>query len=134
MPQFGEKSRSKLETCDPRIVEIFEEVVKHIDCTVLEGRRDKETQDELFRQGKSKLQWPDSKHNVTNPDDLSKAIDAVPYPVDWNDWNRFYHFCGFVQAVAISKGYKLRSGLDWNQNYDFSDQTFNDAPHFELVD
>jgi peptidoglycan L-alanyl-D-glutamate endopeptidase CwlK len=134
MPSFGKSSRARLDTCDPRIVEIFEEVIKHIDCSILEGRRDKDTQNELFRQGKSKLQWPDSKHNVVDPSDLSKAIDCVPYPIDWNDWNRFYHFCGLVQAVALMKGYKLRSGLDWDQDYDFSDQSFNDAPHFELVD
>lgn len=134
MPNFSQRSLSKLNTCDPRLVEIFSEVVKHIDCTVLEGIRSKETQDELFRQGKSKLQWPNSKHNVTNDKALSKAVDVVPYPIDWNDWNRFYHFVGFVQAIAVSKGYKLRSGLDWDQDFNFNDQSFNDAPHFEIVD
>jgi peptidoglycan L-alanyl-D-glutamate endopeptidase CwlK len=134
MPSFGRKSRALLDTCDPRIVEIFEEVVKHVDCSVLEGRRDKETQDEYFRTGRSKLKWPNSKHNVLDPSDLSKAIDIVPYPIDWNDWNRFYHFVGFAQAIAKSKGYTLRSGLDWDQDFDFSDQNFNDAPHFEIVD
>lgn len=134
MNKFSARSKARLGTCDPRIVEIFEEVIKHVDCSVLEGRRGKESQNELYRQGKSKLQWPDSKHNVVESQGLSKAVDVVPYPIDWNDWNSFYHFVGFVQAIAISKGYKLRSGLDWNQNNDFSDQSFNDAPHFEIVE
>jgi hypothetical protein len=134
MPKFGNRSKENLSTCDPRLVEIFEEVVKHVDCSVIEGRRGKEEQNRLFHAGKSTLEWPNSKHNVVTPTDLSKASDVVPFPIDWTDWHRFYHFVGFVQAIAISKGYKIRSGLDWNQNNDFSDQSFNDAPHFELVE
>lgn len=134
MPTYGKRSRSNLDTCDVRLQEIFNEVIKHYDCSILEGRRDKETQNNLFAAKRSKLKWPDSKHNVLDPADLSKAVDVMPYPIDWNDWNRMYHFCGFVQAIAISLGYKLRSGLDWDQDLDFSDQNFNDAPHFELVD
>lgn len=133
MPSFGKASRSKLETCDPRLVEIFEEVVKHVDCTVLEGVRTKEAQNEYQRTGKSKLRWPRSKHNVLNDGDLSKAIDCVMYPIDWNDWHRHYYFVGFVKAIAASKGYTLRSGLDWDSDNDFKDQTFNDAPHFEII-
>lgn len=130
MPKFGTKSREKLNQCDSRLIEIFEEVIKHIDCSIIEGHRDQETQDEYFRTGKSRLKYPDGKHNSTP----SKAVDAIMYPIDWNDWNRHYFFVGFVLAMAKSKGYKLRSGLDWNMNNNFKDQNFNDAPHFEIVD
>jgi len=130
MPHFSEKSRAKLETCDQRIQDVMNEVIKHWDCTILEGFRDEETQNEFFRTGRSKLQFPHGKHNQTP----SRAVDVVPCPIDWNDWNRFYAFAGYVMATADQMGIKLRSGLDWDSDKDFKDQNFNDAPHFELVD
>lgn len=128
MPKFGSKSRSKLDTCDPRIREVFEEVIKTWDCTILEGHRGQKRQDELVRQGKSKVKWPQGDHNSTP----SRAVDAVPYPIDWSDWNRFYAFAGFVLGIAQAKNINLGSGLDWDGDRDFKDQSFLDAPHFFL--
>lgn len=128
MPSFGKSSAHRLATCHPKLQELFNEVVKNYDCTVLQGERTKEEQDEYFRTGKSKVQYPNSKHN-SSP---SMAVDIVPYPIDWNDWNRFYHFAGYVKGVADNLGIKIRSGIDWDGDNDFKDQTFNDAPHFEL--
>ena len=133
MPKFSKSSKMKLDTCDPRLVEIFEEVVKHVDCTILEGRRSKSQQDEYFRTGRSKLEWPNSKHNCA-PGELSKAVDAIMYPIDWNDLDRFFYFGGFVKGIAAAKGYKIRWGFDWDGDNDFNDQSFNDGPHFEVID
>lgn len=133
MPSFSRTSKAKLDTCDPRLVEIFEEVVKHVDCTVLQGERDKETQDEYYRQGTSTVQWPNSKHNCPNGE-LSRAVDVIMYPIDWNDWHRHFYFMGVVKGIAAAKGYKIRSGLDWDGDNDFKDQSFNDAPHFEIIE
>ena len=33
MPRFGKKSQEKLNTCDPRLVELFERVVEDFDCS-----------------------------------------------------------------------------------------------------
>ncbi|MHC4992700.1 MAG: M15 family metallopeptidase [Planctomycetota bacterium] len=132
MPSFSQRSQDRLNTCDPRLVEIFEEVIKHWDCTILQGVRPKEEQDEYFRTGRSKVQWPNSKHNVLNPGDKSRAVDVAPYPIDWNDTRRFDYFAGFVQGIAASKGITLRWGGDWDSDRDQSDQTFNDLPHFEI--
>lgn len=130
MPRFSSKSRDRLATCDPRIIEVFEEVVKTWDCTILEGHRPQERQDELFRQGKSKVVWPNGDHNTVP----SRAVDVVPYPIDWDDWRRFYAFAGFVLGVAQAKNIKLGSGLDWDGDRNFNDQTFHDAPHFFMKD
>lgn len=134
MPQFGNASKKRLATCDPRIVEVLEEVIKHFDCSVLEGVRSKEDQNEYYRTGRSKVMWPHSKHNVLVEGQLSRAVDVAPYPIDWNDTDRFYYFAGFVVGIAASKGIKLRFGGDWDGDRDLKDQTFNDLPHFELVD
>jgi len=128
MPSFSQRSQNRLNTCDPRLVEVLEEVIKHWDCTILQGERTKEEQDEFFRTGRSKVQWPNSKHN-SSP---SKAVDVAPYPIDWNDTRRFDYFAGFVKGIAVSKGITLRWGGDWDSDNDQSDQTFNDLPHFEI--
>ena len=128
MPSFSKRSQDRLNTCDTRLVEVLEEVIKHWDCTILQGERTKEEQDEFFRTGRSKVQWPNSKHN-SSP---SKAVDVAPYPIDWNDTRRFDYFAGFVKGIALSKGIMLRWGGDWDSDNDQSDQTFNDLPHFEI--
>jgi hypothetical protein len=60
------------------------------------------------------------------------AVDVAPYPVDWNDKERFYYFAGFVKGVASSLGISIRWGGDWNSDNNLKNQTFFDLPHFEL--
>lgn len=130
MPTFGKTSVERLATCDPRLQELFNEVIKHFDCTIACGIRSKEDQNKAVAEGKSKTPYPQSKHN-SNP---SKAVDVYPYPVDFNDVNRMRFFAGIVLGIATQKGIKVRWGGDWNQNTQLKDNSFNDLPHFELVD
>jgi peptidoglycan L-alanyl-D-glutamate endopeptidase CwlK len=129
MPYFSERSRTNLETCHTDLQRVFNVVINFYDCTILEGHRTEYDQNKYFDEGKSKLQWPDSKHNKMP----SLAVDAVPYPIDWQDKRRFYHFAGFVLGVASMMGIKLRCGIDWDGDFSFKDQSFHDYPHFELV-
>ena len=130
MPKFSNASRAALDSCDPRLKDLFLKVVQHADCSVLCGYRTEEEQNELVRTGHSKLQWPESKHNNFP----SQAVDVAPYPIDWNDTNRFYHFAGFVRGMAAERGLELRCGADWDNDFDLGDQTFMDLPHFEIVE
>lgn len=130
MTAFGKASQEKLATCDPRLQKVFNEVIKHFDCTVIEGHRGEAAQNKAFAEGKSKLKYPQGKHNKTP----SLAADVLPYPIDWNDTNRMRYFAGFVVGIAATMGIKLRWGGDWNQNTELKDNSFNDLPHFELVD
>jgi len=127
--KFGKVSKKNLSEAHPLLQEIFNEVIKVIDCSVIEGHRPKEEQNKAYEKGYSKLRWPKSKHNKTP----SLAVDVVPYPIDWNDWDRFYFLAGIVKGIAHSKGINIRWGGDWDTDNDFSDQTFHDLPHFELV-
>ena len=129
MYRFSEKSKAELRTCDRKLQEILNEVIKHFDCTVIKGYRGEAEQNEAFRNGMSKLQFPDSPHNH-HP---SYAVDVVAYPIQWKNWHKHYYFAGFVKGVAAAKGINLRSGLDWDNDNDLKDQTFMDAPHFELM-
>tara|TARA_R100000049_G_C1858139_1_gene22727 strand:- start:30 stop:380 length:351 start_codon:yes stop_codon:yes gene_type:complete len=113
-------------------VRLFQSVIEHVDCTVLEGVRSDERQAELCRQGKSKLDGvtKKSKHQV-KADGYSHAVDVAFYPIDWNDRLRWIHFGGIVIGHAHRLGIKIRWGGDWDGDGDLSDQSFNDYPHFE---
>ncbi len=130
MPRYSNKSKDRLRTCDDRLQRIFEEVIKHFDCTILCGHRGYEDQTRLYKEGKSQLSYPHSKHNQWP----AMAADVAPYPIDFNDLNRFRYFAGFVMGVAAATGIKLRSGLDWDMDTELKDNKFFDAAHFELVD
>ena len=140
MPSFGKKSRSELETAHPDLQALFNKVVDQYDCSVLQGHRTRQEQDAAFANGNSTLRWPKSKHN-TKP---SMAVDVVPYPIDWGNTgtkteqkkaiNRFYHFAGYVLATADSMNIKVRWGGDWDGDKMFTDQKFDDLPHWELLD
>ena len=128
MPYFGKRSRNNLATCDDRLQKVFNEVIKHVDCSVIEGHRSGERQDKLLKEGKTNVKFPNGRHNA-NP---SRAVDVVPYPIDWDDRERFHLFAGFVLGIAKSMGINLRWGGDWNQNFEVDDNNFDDFPHFEL--
>ena len=128
MPRFGKRSISRLKTCDQKLQELFYEVVKHFDCSIIEGNRGEERQNKAFADGKSKVKYPNGKHNQ-NP---SIAVDVAPYPIDWSDRDRFHYFGGFVLGVAKEMGMNIRWGGDWNQDTETKDNKFDDLVHFEI--
>lgn len=130
MALFSKSSLDRLDTCDPRLQATLLKVIHNFDCMVLCGHRDKTEQDTAFASGASKLKWPASKHNSTP----SKAVDVLPYPINWADTQRITYFAGYVMATALSLGVKLRWGGDWDKDTDLKDNTFDDLAHFELVD
>ena len=128
MPYFGRKSKERLNTCESNLQKVFNEVIRHVDCSVLEGHREKDRQNKLFKEGKTKVRYPDGRHN-RQP---SSAVDVTPYPVDWKDRERQTLFAGFVIGVASQMGINLRWGGDWDQDFQVVDNRFDDFPHFEL--
>ena len=128
MPKFGKRSMSKLETCHEDLQQIFYQVIKHFDCPVTEGHRGEEEQNKYFEAGKSNVKFPKGRHN-SYP---SRAIDVAPYPIDYNDLDRFYYFAGFVKGVAAMLDIPIRWGGDWNDDTQVKDTGFKDLPHFEL--
>jgi len=127
------KSKQRLATCDALLQTLFYDVGSRYRCAILEGHRGEEKQNKYFDTGKSKVQWPNGKHNKIP----SQAVDVAPLPICWdNDLKnlaRFYHFAGFVMARAMDLGIKIRGGHDWDGDRNFKDQTFDDLVHFELI-
>ena len=128
MPKFGKKSKSRLRTCDDELQSLFNEVVKYFDCSVLVGYRGRNEQNTAYESGHSQVEWPNGKHNK-NP---SVAVDVAPYPIDWDDRERFIYFGGFVKGCAFRMGIPLRWGGDWDNDTKLSDNKFDDLVHYEL--
>ena len=130
MAKFGKRSKERLTTCDKRLQKVFNEVIKHVDCSVLEGHRSQERQDKLYGEGKTKVKYPNGRHNS----DPSRAVDITPWPIDWDDRERQTLFAGFVLGIGHSMGIKLRWGGDWDMDFQVMDNRFDDFPHFEVRD
>lgn len=129
MPALSRASIDKLNTCHPDLQKLIAEVAKDFDLTVVYGHRTKMDQDKAFLEGRSKVQYPNSRHNSLP----SMAVDVAPYPIDWNDVRRFYYLVGYIRGIANKLGIKVRVGADWNGNGEIKDQNFFDLPHIELV-
>ncbi len=156
MPSFSAKSRAILDTVEPRLRSVYEKAIQYFDIVILEGRRDRATQDRYYAEGRSKTPWPKSRHNA-EPPALSKAVDAGLYPIEWPDesfipglppeirqkvlaygraMQRWGFFGGIISAIAAMLGVKIRWGGDWDSDGDMSikDNNFNDLPHTETVE
>lgn len=143
MPRYSKRSKDNLSSAHPDLQRVFSEVIKYFDCTIIEGHRSVDRQQELYAKGRT-TDGP----IVTNIDGVTKkgkhnympslAVDAVPYPIDWQDTERMIYFAGFVMAISETLyergeiGRRLRWGGDWDRDTDLKDQSFNDYPHFEL--
>lgn len=134
MPKFSDSSQNKLNTCHPELRRLFEEVIKHFDCTIICGSRSDSDQKKAFEQGVSRIDgvMVKSKHQVDSKNQFSRAVDVMPYPIDWNDHNRIRFFAGFVMGIAASLNISIRWGGDWDSDTDLKNNKFNDFPHFEL--
>lgn len=135
MASFGETSTSRLELAHPDLVVICYDVIPYYDFSVLETYRSDERQDELFNtilpngQRLSTKRAGESKHNSTP----SRAIDLAPFPIDWDNPKRFYLLAGMLFQAAAARHIDIRWGGDWDRDWDHTDQTLFDLPHFELA-
>lgn len=126
--KFSKDSLKRLDSCHPLLQRLFRDAleVSPYDFTVLCGYRSKEEQDLAFARGNSRLKWPQSRHNKSP----SLAVDVVPYPVDWNDIDRFKSLAATIKSVwdtipdEEKMGWQLSHGGDWDR--------FKDWPHWEL--
>lgn len=152
---LGQTSRNRLATVHPdlrRVVERAIELTK-VDFSVLEGVRSKQRQYELYAQGrtvaelrkagvpnnvlaqpgKQKVTWTLNSNHFAAADGLGRAVDLVPYPVDWNDLAKFDAISKAMFAAAKELGIRIRWGADWNQNGKPRERGESDSPHFELA-
>ncbi len=145
MPKFGSRSQHHIRTASRNLQRLFEEVVTRYDCSITQGHRGEDAQNLAVAENRSKVSWPDGKHNAYP----SEAVDAAPYPIDYGGpliqngvlvkanlqaLLRFYHFAGYVQGVASQMGIGIIWGGSWDGDFDLFDQTFMDLVHFQETD
>lgn len=128
-------SIERLDTCHPALQRIVSAVAEEIPIQVICGHRNKEDQDKAFSEKKSKVKYPNSKHN-TIP---SNAVDIAPLKIvdghriiDWNDRDLFASLANLVFKYAYKFGVHIRWGGDFNMD---GTKTINDdwdLPHFEI--
>ena len=147
MYTFGERSKKNLETCHIDLQIIANRVIRSskVDFGISEGHRSIERQKQLFDEGKSKIDGisKKGKHNYSP----SFALDIYVYHPN-NDLRRkmayskihLAYIAGLFDACAkelFDQGairYLIRWGANWDGDgvIDF-DQSFDDYPHFELI-
>lgn len=132
--KFGNRSRQNRSRVHPDLVKICDEVLalNIFDFGIVSGYRGQDEQNKLFFEGRSQVEWPDSKHNK----DPSEAFDFVLYingNANWDNTNSWYMAIGIFRAVAVVHNIPIRVGGDWDGDFSTKDQTFFDLGHIQLV-
>lgn len=134
MNSFGDRSSYQLSTCDIRLQNLARRVVKIKDHSILKGHRPKAEQNAAYyaMPQRSKLKWPDGKHNALP----SRAMDVQTYPVPETDQalreDQLY-LLGLYVGLAEGMDFELRVGADWDSDGEIADNGFDDFFHVELV-
>jgi len=116
--KLGTRSLQNLSGVHPDLVAVVKLAISitEQDFTVIEGIRNINRQRELYKAGKSTTM--NSRHITGH------AVDMVPWPVDWNDLERFEVMSEAMKQAAEELDIPIVWGGDW--------KSFYDAPHFEL--
>lgn len=141
---FSKLSLSRLVGVSPKIESVVKRALElsEIDFMVVEGVRTKEQCYINYGKGRTasqcqaknvpikyaqpnlpKVTWlnnPLASQHVSG-----KAVDLVPFPVDWNDLSKFRVIANVMKAAAKELNIKISWGGDW--------ETSKDYPHFELA-
>ena len=115
---LGIRSLQNLSGVHPDLVAVVKRAIQitEVDFTVIEGIRSRERQKQLVSKGASKTM--NSRHITGH------AVDMVPWPIDWDDLERFEIMAEAMKQAAEELDIPIVWGGDW--------KTFYDGPHFEL--
>jgi peptidoglycan L-alanyl-D-glutamate endopeptidase CwlK len=154
MFQLSARSRERLKGVHPDLVRVVELAIglSMQDFSVLEGVRSRPRQAALYGQGRTraelqergvnpdlaqptlpKVTWTLRSNHFAGPDGLGRAVDLVPYPVDWNDTTKFDQIAHAMLGAAERLGIDLRWGADWDMDGRPRERGESDSPHFELA-
>lgn len=130
----------RLAELDPELKLLFEETRKDLfqqqspmvypmDIYLVCGHRGKEAQTQAQAMGFSKVFYPNSKHNKMP----ALGMDCCPYPIDWNDLERFRLMNRTMMETAKRLNLKIRFGADFNMDGNLTNDKFVDLPHVEKI-
>ena len=116
--KLGTRSLQNLSGVHPDMQAVVKKAIEitEVDFTVIEGIRHIDRQRQLLQEGKSTTL--NSRHITGH------AVDIVPWPVDWEDLDRFETMAEAMKDAAEELDISIVWGGDW--------KSFYDAPHVEL--
>jgi len=124
----GKRTIRKLNDADNRLIQLVDEVLKHIDIGIYESHRTIERQNKLFKKGLSQIDGitQKGKHNYYP----SLAIDCFPYikghdSFDGSDKSElmFYRMYWHFYRASLKLNIPIQWGGLWS---------FRDMPHIQL--
>lgn len=130
---LSETSIARLKGVDECLVKVVKRAIEIsiVDFTVMEGVRTLERQRELYAQGRTTpgkiVTWTMKSRHIEG-----KAVDLVPYPLDWNDIDKFDKIKDAMLQAAKELDVNLRWGADWDNDGNYREKGEYDSPHFEL--
>lgn len=130
---LGKTSLARLQGVDETLVNVVKRAIEisEVDFTVLEGVRTLERQRELYAQGRTApgkiVTWTMKSRHIEG-----KAVDLVPYPLDWNDLEKFNKIKDAMFQAAKELDVNLRWGADWDGDGNYREKGEYDSPHFEI--
>lgn len=139
MYSFGKRSKRELATCKQPIRAVMIRAIETglIDFSIIEGLRPKTIQEEYFANGKTKVEWPNSKHNSTEITPESEAADVAPWINGKTSYKKEHciFLAGIILSIAQQMGIQIRWGGNWDMDSEpITDQVFQDLVHYELLD
>lgn len=151
MFKLGKTSLERLTGVDERLVKVVKRAIQisKVDFSVLEGRRTIEQCYINYGKGRTAAQCVAKKvpAKYANPSAakvtwlnnplgskhvIGKAVDLVPYPLDWNDLAKFDAIAKAMFAAAKELGVTIRWGADWDADGKPRERGEYDSPHFEF--
>jgi peptidoglycan L-alanyl-D-glutamate endopeptidase CwlK len=144
---YGKNSDAELNGCHSDLQKIMRLAISRskVDWGISEGHRTVERQNQLFIEGKSKIDGVTKlgKHNLIP----SEAVDIFGYHPDLKTRRKLAYdktTLSYIAGIIDSCAYELwESGetahlIRWGANWDSDgiidyDQSFDDFPHFELI-
>ena len=121
--KLSQKSLSKLEGVDPRLVKVIKRAIEvsEVDFTITEGLRTKVTQALYVKQGKS--QTMNSKHLDGLAVDLAAWVNGT---INWN-FDYYFKIVDAVRKASIELGIKVKWGGAWRylNDYDSSKKAYD---------
>ena len=149
--KLSERSLERLQGVHPNLVKVVKRAIEisKQDFMVLEGVRTRKQCMVNYGKGRTiaqcvakgvtaqyanpraaKVTWlndPFASKHVTG-----KAVDLVPYPVDWNDLKKFDAIAQAMLQAAKELGVTIRWGADWDGDGKPRERGESDSPHFEI--
>ena len=125
--KFSDKSKKKLAECHEDLQKVFNEVINHIDVSIVCGYRGEKEQNLAYERGNSKLKYPKSRHNKIP----SLAVDVIPYPTGYKDIDIFKSNAVIIKDVIkrLTDAGEITSNIRYGGDY----KNWKDYPHWEII-